>query len=189
MKNMWLGSDMSPGVAQQCTGTAGRFGNCHVECHAGRGRGAGRPGALPAGRVDGRPGPLPGRRDRRRGCVRDQAGAGTGDGGACRGGGIPFSRVAGDEACDGNPTHRGWLEEHGIGCSMAAACNDVISTAAGGMRADEAAHLLPKDGRQRLSWADGSKGPDCTSGRISGPGPRASPAHAPLPTAWRERRL
>jgi hypothetical protein len=37
--------------------------------------------------------------------------------------------------------------------------HDIIALAAGGMRADEAAALVPKEGWQRLSCADGSKGP------------------------------
>jgi hypothetical protein len=42
---------------------------------------------------------------------------------------------------------------------MATACSDIIAMAAGGMRADEAAALVPQEGWQRLSCADGSKGP------------------------------
>ena len=61
---------MSAGVARMYTGTAGRVENCQVGVFAayvdaGRGPGADRPGAVPAGEVDGRPGPVPGGGDRR----------------------------------------------------------------------------------------------------------------------------
>jgi hypothetical protein len=102
---------------------------------------------------------VPGGGHRRRHRVRDEAGAGPQDGGARLEAGIPFSWLAGDEAYGGNPKLRAWLEERGIGYVMAVACNDVVPVAAGGMRANEAAALVPKDGWQRLSCADGSKGP------------------------------
>jgi hypothetical protein len=79
--------------------------------------------------------------------------------GRARKAGIPFGWVAGDEVYGGNPGLRSWLEERGIPYVMAVACGDSIPMAAGGMRADEAAGLVPKDGWQRLSCADGSKGP------------------------------
>jgi hypothetical protein len=48
---------------------------------------------------------------------------------------------------------------------VAVACSDIVPMPTGGMRADEAAvALVQKDGWQRLSCADGSKGPrlyDC----------------------------
>jgi hypothetical protein len=49
------------------------------------------------------------------------------------------------------------LESGGISCVMATACSDIIRMADGRMRADDAAGLVPKDGWQRLSCADGSK--------------------------------
>jgi hypothetical protein len=51
------------------------------------------------------------------------------------------------------------LEEAGISYVMATACSDVVPLAAGGGRAGEALSLVPEDGWQRLSCADGSKGP------------------------------
>ena len=83
--------------------------------------------------------------------------------------GVPFSWVVGDEVYGGNPGLRGRLGEHGIPYVMATACSDVIAMAVGGMRADEAAALIPKGSWQRLSCADGSKGPVFTTGCSSAP--------------------
>ena len=47
------------------------------------------------------------------------------------------------------------------------------------MRADEAAGLVPKDGWQRLSCADGSKSPRLYDWRSSARQPGTSPARAP----------
>jgi SRSO17 transposase len=73
--------------------------------------------------------------------------------------GVPFARVAGDEVYGGNPGLRSWLEEQGIGYVMAVACSEMINTAAGRIRAGELAALVPPSAWQRLSCADGSKGP------------------------------
>ena len=73
--------------------------------------------------------------------------------------GIPFCWVTADEVYGGNPKLRTWLEEQGIPYVMAVKCSEMIATAAGKKRADKLAALVPGDGWQRLSCADGSKGP------------------------------
>ena len=52
----------------------------------------------------------------------------------------------------------GWKNE-GIAYVMAVACSEMIAVPAGRFRADELAALVPAAGWQRLSCADGSKGP------------------------------
>jgi SRSO17 transposase len=155
---------MSAGVARMYTGTAGRVENCQVGVFAAYVTPDGgralidRELYLPEKWTDDR--------DR---CRK----AGVGDGVAfatkpelawamiarARQAGVPFAWVAGDEVYGGNPKLRGRLEEAAIPYVMATACSDTIPLAAGGMRADGALALVPEDGWQRLSCADGSKGP------------------------------
>ena len=73
--------------------------------------------------------------------------------------GVPFSWVVGDEVYGGNPKLRKWLEEQGIPYVMAVSRDAMVPVAAGSKRADELAALIPDGGWQRLSCADGSKGP------------------------------
>jgi SRSO17 transposase len=73
--------------------------------------------------------------------------------------GVPFSWVTGDEVYGGNPGLRGWLEEQQLPYVMAVACDEMIPAHAGARRADELAALVPAGAWQRVSCADGSKGP------------------------------
>jgi len=73
--------------------------------------------------------------------------------------GVPFGWVTGDEVYGGNPGLRGWLEEQQVPYVMAVACSEMITVAPGARRADALAAIVPRDGWQRLSCADGSKGP------------------------------
>jgi hypothetical protein len=79
--------------------------------------------------------------------------------------GSPFSWVTADEVYGSNPKLRAWLEQRAIPYVMAVKCSEMITTAAGARRADELAALVPRDEWQRLSCADGSKGPASTTGR------------------------
>src|SRR6266436_7690378 len=88
--------------------------------------------------------------------------------------GVPFAWVAADEVYGGNPGLRSWLEEEGIAYVMAVACSEMITAPAGRFRADELAALVPPSGWQRLSCADGSKGPRLYDWAFIG---TASPAH------------
>jgi SRSO17 transposase len=155
---------MSAGVARMYTGTAGRVENCQVGVFLAY--------AAPDGSralID-RELYLPGKwaedRDRCRA-------AGIGDDVAFATkpqlarqmieravhAGVPFSWVAGDEVYGGNPGLRGWLEKEEISYVLAVACDEMIAVPAGLRRADALAALVPAAGWQRLSCADGSKGP------------------------------
>jgi SRSO17 transposase len=73
--------------------------------------------------------------------------------------GVRFGWAAGDEVYGGNPKLRQWLEGQEIPYVMAVACSEMITVAAGPRRAAGLAALVPRAGWQRLSCADGSKGP------------------------------
>jgi SRSO17 transposase len=155
---------MSAGVARMYTGTAGRIENCQVGVFTAYVTPDG--GRALIDRELYLPEKWAGDRDR---CQR----AGIGDGVAFAtkpelarkmierawDAGIPFSWVTADEAYGSNPKLREWLEEQGIPYVMAVSCDAVIPAAAGKKRADELAALVPDRGWQRLSCADGSKGP------------------------------
>jgi len=73
--------------------------------------------------------------------------------------GVPFSWVTGDEVYGGNPKLRQRLEERQLPYVMAVACSEMAAAPAGCFRADELAALVPAGAWERLSCADGSKGP------------------------------
>jgi SRSO17 transposase len=73
--------------------------------------------------------------------------------------GVPFRWAAGDEVYGASPELREWLEEQEKGYVLAVACNAMTETRAGAKRADELAALVPDGAWQRISCADGSKGP------------------------------
>jgi SRSO17 transposase len=72
---------------------------------------------------------------------------------------VPFRWFAGDEVYGQNPALRDWLEEQRIRYVMAVPCSQLVTTAAGKIRADQLAARVPADGWQVLSCGDGSKGP------------------------------
>jgi len=151
-------------VARQYTGTAGRVENCQVGvflayCAPGGARALiDRELYLPAKWTDDR--------------ERCRA-AGIGDGvpfatkpqlakamfARAVKAGVPFRWAAGDEVYGASPELREWLESEKKGYVLAVACNAMIETKAGPKRADELAALVPAGAWQRVSCADGSKGP------------------------------
>jgi SRSO17 transposase len=155
---------MSAGVSRQYTGTAGRIENCQVGVFAAYVTPDGgralidRELYLPGGWTDDRD------RCRAAGIGDDVQFATKPELGRTMveravESGIPFSWVTADEVYGGNPKLRTWLEEHGLPYVMAVKCSEMIPAAAGEKRADALAALVPEDGWQRLSCADGSKGP------------------------------
>src|SRR6201996_8212625 len=155
---------MSAGVARQCTGTAGRVENCQVGVFLAYAAPDGsralidRELYLPQKWTDDRD------RCRQAGIGGEVAFATKPElaekmiGRAVKAG-VPFAWVAGDEVYGGNPGLREYLEKQGLAYVMAVACNDVVTVPAGPFRADELAALVPAAGWQRMSCADGSKGP------------------------------
>ncbi|MGH3288604.1 MAG: IS701 family transposase [Streptosporangiaceae bacterium] len=73
--------------------------------------------------------------------------------------GVPFRWAAGDEVYGASPELREWLESEKKGYVLAVACNATVETQAGPGRADEVTALVPAGAWQRVSCADGSKGP------------------------------
>ncbi|HET9974795.1 MAG TPA: IS701 family transposase [Streptosporangiaceae bacterium] len=155
---------MSAGVARQYTGTAGRVENCQVGVFLAY--------AAPDGSralIDRElylPEKWTADRDRCRAArIGDEVAFATKPAlaekmiGRAAAAGVPFSWVTGDEVYGGNPGLRGYLEGEGIGYVMAVACSEPADVPAGRFRADELAALVPASGWQRLSCADGSKGP------------------------------
>jgi SRSO17 transposase len=156
---------MSAGVARQYTGTAGRVENCQVGvflayCAPGGAR------AL----ID-RELYLPGKwaqEDRQR-CraagIDDEVPFATKPRLAkqmlarAAEAGVPFRWAAGDEVYGASPELREWLEEQKKGYVLAVACNATVETQAGPKRAGEVTALVPEGAWQRISCADGSKGP------------------------------
>src|SRR5580658_5840432 len=84
--------------------------------------------------------------------------------------GVPFSWVTGDEVYGGNPKLRQRLEERQLPYVMAVACSEMAAAPAGCFRADELAALVPAGAWERLSCADGSKGPRLRDWALIGTG-------------------
>jgi SRSO17 transposase len=155
---------MSAGVARQYTGTAGRVENCQVGVFTAYVTPDG--GRVLIDRELYLPEKWAGDRDRcRRAGIGDDVQFATKPELArlmierALKAEVPFSWVAGDEVYGGNPKLRSWLEDQQVRYVMAVRCSEVITVPAGPRRADELAALVPAGGWQRLSCADGSKGP------------------------------
>jgi SRSO17 transposase len=73
--------------------------------------------------------------------------------------GVPFGWFAADEVYGQNTALRDWLEEQSVRYVMAVPCSQQVATAAGKLRADELAALVPAAGWQVASCGDGAKGP------------------------------
>src|SRR6202453_5156160 len=155
---------MSAGVARMYTGTAGRVENCQVGAFLAYAASDGaralvdRELYLPRAWTDDR--------DRCRAAgIADDVPFATKAELAWRmveraaDAGVPFSWVTGDEVYGGNPGLRRRLEERRLPYVIAVACNETVSVPAGSFRADALAALVPAGAWERLSCADGSKGP------------------------------
>jgi SRSO17 transposase len=170
---------MSAGVARMYTGTAGRVENCQVGVFLAYAAGDGSRALID--RELYLPEKWTGDRDRCRAAgIGDEVPFATKPRLARQmieravTAGVPFGWVAGDEVYGGNPGLREWLESQEIPYVMAVACSETITAAAGPRRADELAALVPAPGWQRLSCADGSKGPRLYDWALIG---TASPRH------------
>ena len=73
--------------------------------------------------------------------------------------GMPFGWVAADEVYGQNGPLRDWLEERHVSYVLAVPKSFPVATAAGLVRADHLAALVPATGWQQVSCGDGSKGP------------------------------
>jgi SRSO17 transposase len=155
---------MSAGVARMYTGTAGRVENCQVGVFLAY--------AAPDGSralIDRElylPQKWAGDRDRCRAAgIGDEVEFATKPQLAWQmieravAAGVPFAWVAGDEVYGQNPGLRSALEETQVSYVMAVPCSEPVTVRAGVRRADELAALVPAAAWQRLSCADGSKGP------------------------------
>jgi SRSO17 transposase len=72
--------------------------------------------------------------------------------------GVPFARVAGDEACGDNGALRAWLEDRRLRYVLAVSRDERVRAGAGYLRADELAAALPRRSWQRLSAGPGARG-------------------------------
>jgi SRSO17 transposase len=155
---------MSAGVARQYTGTAGRVENSQVGVFLAYAAGDGARALID--RELYLPKAWTADRDRCRAAgIADEVAFATKPElawqmiGRAADAGVPFSWVTGDEVYGGNPKLRQRLEERQLPYVMAVACSEMISVPAGSFRADELAALAPAGAWDRLSCADGSKGP------------------------------
>jgi SRSO17 transposase len=155
---------MSAGVARMYTGTAGRVENCQVGVFLTYAAGDGSRALID--RELYLPEKWTGDRDRCRAAgIGDDVAFATKPQLAWRMIGravtaqVPFAWVAGDEVYGQNPGLRSALEDERISYVMAVPCSEPVTVPAGERRADELGALVPAGAWQRLSCADGSKGP------------------------------